>query len=236
MKRPLSKTSVAVIVPVLNEAAGIAAFLRRLRDHDTDEIILVDGGSHDDTVSTARGVLSSFSGAAVLQAARGRSAQMNAGAAHARSDVLLFLHADTVLPAGAADSIRRGIAGGALWGHFEVRLAASGGAYRIIEWAMNLRSRLSGIATGDQCIFVRRSTFEAAGGFADIPLMEDVELSRRLRRLGTPARISERVTTSARRWERDGVVRTVLLMWWLRARYFLGADPGDLATRYSDGR
>jgi rSAM/selenodomain-associated transferase 2 len=157
---------------------------------------------------------------------------MNAGAAIARAPLLLFLHADTRLPEGAMTQLVRAIAQGALWGRFDVKISGTASGLGLIGTMMNLRSRLSGIATGDQAIFVRRDVFKQVGGFPDLPLMEDISFSRQMKRLGRPACLSEKVITSGRRWEKHGVLRTILLMWSLRLRFFLGADPADLAREY----
>jgi rSAM/selenodomain-associated transferase 2 len=216
------------VIPVLDEAGGIAARLRALqplRDAGC-EVLVVDGGSRDETAALARPLAD-----AVLRAARGRGAQQNAGARAARGEHLLFLHADSTLPEGAADAVRAALAAHA-WGRFDVEIESGQRLVRLVGRLMNVRSRLTGIATGDQAIFVRREAFVAAGGFPEIPLMEDVALSRALLRAGRPACLRLRVTTSGRRWERHGAVRTILLMWWLRLRYWLGADPAALARRY----
>jgi len=157
---------------------------------------------------------------------------MNAGAAACPADVLLFLHADTVLPDDADVLVARALAGRRAWGRFDVRIDSPRRLLRVVAAMMNLRSRWSGIATGDQALFVRHELFERVGGFPELPLMEDVAISRRLKRHGRPACLRARVTTSARRWERHGVWRTILLMWRLRAAYFFGADPRALAIRY----
>jgi rSAM/selenodomain-associated transferase 2 len=157
---------------------------------------------------------------------------MNAGARLATGDVLLFLHADTVLPMDADRLVGEALGAGRAWGRFDVRLSGLGRALRVIEALINLRSCLSGIATGDQALFVRREAFERAGGFPDIALMEDVALSRRLKSYGRPACVHVPVVTSSRRWEEGGVVRTVLLMWWLRLAYWIGVDPARLARWY----
>lgn len=216
-------------MPALNEAAGIAATLHALAPWRGagDEVIVVDGGSHDGTAAQAR------AGAdRVLAGPRGRARQMNAGAALASGEWLLFLHADTRLPPGARDAIDAAAQRGARWGRFDVRIEGRSRWLPLIAALMNRRSRLTGIATGDQAIFVQRAWFQQLGGYADQPLMEDIELSRRLRALARPACLRERVVTSGRRWETRGVWRTVWLMWTLRWRYWHGAAPEDLARAY----
>jgi rSAM/selenodomain-associated transferase 2 len=219
----------SVIIPVLDEAAMVVTALQRLkplRDRGC-EVIAVDGGSRDETAALASPLADR-----VEHAPRGRASQMNAGAAIARGDALLFLHVDTVLPDTADALIDAALADGRHWGRFDVRIDGSHSMLSMVAWSMNLRSRLTGIATGDQAMFVRREAFRAAGGFPGIPLMEDVALSRLLRRIGRPACLRARVITSGRRWQRHGVFRTILLMWRLRMAYLLGADPADLALRY----
>jgi rSAM/selenodomain-associated transferase 2 len=219
----------SVIVPVLNEAAGIVAVLQplaALRQRGV-EVLVVDGGSQDDTVAWARPHAD-----AVLSAPRGRARQMNHGAAQARGAVLWFVHADTLIPPEADRRVRTAIDAGALWGRFDVRIVGQHPMLRVVAALMNLRSRLSGIATGDQALFVRRDAFERVGGFPDQPLMEDVELSKRLRALGAPACLRERVATSGRRWETRGVWRTIVLMWRLRWRYWRGESAQALAEAY----
>jgi rSAM/selenodomain-associated transferase 2 len=194
------------------------------------EVIVVDGGSRDRTAEFARSLADH-----VIRAPRSRAAQMNAGAAIARGEVLLFLHADTRLPGDADRLVADVLARYArVWGRFDVRIAGPG-PLAIVAAMMNLRSRITGIATGDQAIFVTRAAFEAAGGFPNIPLMEDIALSRRLRHVGRPLCLRARVTTSGRRWERHGIVRTTILMWRLRLAYFFGAEPAALARRYGYG-
>jgi rSAM/selenodomain-associated transferase 2 len=219
----------SVVVPVLNEAAAIEGTLRSLAPLRARgaEVIVADGGSSDTTVTCARALADR-----VLDAARGRARQMNAGAAVARGDVLLFLHADTLLPDGADGLIRQALHSGAAWGRFDVRIDGKAWMLPVIAAFMNARSRWTGIATGDQGLFVRRTVFERLGGFADQPLMEDIELSRRLRAVGRPACLSARVTTSGRRWETRGVWRTIFLMWRLRWRYWRGESPYALAKAY----
>jgi rSAM/selenodomain-associated transferase 2 len=170
----------------------------------------------------------------VMVATRGRATQMNAGAAAATGEVLLFLHADSWLPAGPADAIASALAAGAHWGRFDVTIAGRSSILRVVAWMMNARSRLTGIATGDQGIFVDRAAFVDAGGYPPIDLFEDIELSWVLkRRAGRPACLSQRIVTSGRRWERHGPWRTIVAMWRLRLAYALGADPARLARRYS---
>jgi rSAM/selenodomain-associated transferase 2 len=222
---------ISIVVPALDEAAGIAAALDSARDPAVGEILLVDGGSQDGTPEIARRL-----GASVLTAARGRALQMNAGAAAARGAILLFLHADTRLPAGFGRAVEEAIASGAVGGRFDAVLSGEHPFLPVIAGLMNARSRWSGIATGDQAIFVTRGAFEAAGRFPEIPLMEDVAFSARLRRLGRIAPLRLRVATSARRWEQDGVARTILLMWSLRLAFALGAKPERLARFYRAAR
>ena len=219
----------SIIVPVLNEAAGIATCLDalaplRARGH---EVLVVDGGSHDNTLALCRNRAD-----AVLQSPPGRARQMNAAAAQAQGDVLLFLHADTTLPPQADEVIAQALHGGAEWGRFDVRIAGRSPLLPLIAALMNRRSRWTGIATGDQAMFVRRELFHLVGGFPDQPLMEDIELSRRLRAVARPACMRQRVVTSGRRWDSQGAWRTVLLMWRLRWRYWRGASPEALARAY----
>jgi rSAM/selenodomain-associated transferase 2 len=191
------------------------------------EVIVVDGGSAD---ATRR--LAAPHADRVLEAPRGRARQMNAGAAVASGGALVFLHADTRLPAGADVLIFRALEERS-WGRFDVRIEGRSMLFPVIGFFMNARSRLTGIATGDQAIFVSRSAFT---GFPEIALMEDVAFSEAMKRRSAPACLRERATTSGRRWERGGVLRTVLLMWWLRLAYALGASPDELAQRYAEGR
>lgn len=227
------RPALCIIVPVLDEAAYLGQLLGHLDDvrRRGARLVVVDGGSTDDTLAVAR----IHADVAVL-APRGRAAQMNAGAAACPGDVLLFLHADTRLPAHADTLVQRATQGSSAWGRFDVRIDSARPLLRVVAGSMNRRSRWSGIATGDQAMFVRWELFCAAGGFPEIPLMEDIEMSRRLKRYGPPACLREQVTTSARRWERDGVWQTILLMWRLRAAYFLGADPARLARHYGAPR
>lgn len=223
------RPALCIVVPVLDEAASLRARLKALDAlrRRGARVVVVDGGSDDDTLAIAR----EHADLALL-APRGRASQMNAGAAACPADVLLFLHADTVLPDNADALVRRATLGPFAWGRFDVRIDSPRVALRMVSAMMNLRSRWTGIATGDQALFVRHDLFRQIGGFPDLPLMEDIAMSRALKRHGPPACLKDRVTTSARRWERHGVWRTIVLMWRLRAAYFLGADPRQLAIRY----
>jgi rSAM/selenodomain-associated transferase 2 len=221
--------NLSIIIPVLDEAAEIEAALRLLapyRAHGAD-VIVVDGGSSDNTTGLARPLADQ-----VLKSQRGRAAQMNAGAAAARGDVLLFLHADTRLPDGADRLILDGLSQShRAWGRFDVRFD-DGGALRLIALMMNVRSRLTGICTGDQAMFVTRAAFDNIGGFPPIPLMEDVTAATLLKRVSRPLCLHARVTTSGRRWRQHGIWRTILLMWRLRLAYYFGSDPDRLAKQY----
>ncbi len=224
---------ISIVVPVLDEAAGIGATLGALQAFRAAgaEVIVVDGGSRDATRSIASPLADR-----VIDAPRGRANQMNAGAAAARGDVLLFLHADTALPAQALAAIASALDERHAWGRFDVSISGGGAMLAIVAAMMNARSRLSGIATGDQAIFVRREAFERAGRFLSIPLMEDVALSKALKVLSPPACLRERVVTSGRRWKKHGTLRTIALMWLLRLAYAMGVDPVVLARRYNTER
>jgi rSAM/selenodomain-associated transferase 2 len=223
----------SIILPVLDEGEAIAAALESLADLRGlgVEVIVVDGGSRDATVQRAR-----LRADRVLFGSRGRAVQMNEGAQKAAGDVLLFLHADTRLPPEAEHLILNGLErSGLAWGRFDVKIEGRHPLLAVVGWMMNLRSRLSGIATGDQAMFVKREVFAEIGGFPPIPLMEDVALSKRLKGVSRPLCLRERVITSGRRWEQNGVLRTIVLMWRLRAAYYFGADPAVLANRYGYG-
>lgn len=220
----------SIIVPVLNEAAALPDLLSRLQPFLARgcELILVDGGSTDDSRQIARAA-----GVMVVESVRGRARQLNEGAACARGEVLLFLHADTCLPDHADAEILAALAAkDHIWGRFDVQIEGRSRMLPLVASMMNWRSRWSGIATGDQAMFVIRAKFEAMGGFPQQPLMEDVELSRRLRRLSPPACLRSRVRTSGRRWDRDGPWTTILLMWRLRFAYWLGVPAERLARHY----
>jgi len=220
----------SIIIPVLNESRALAGQLPALQllRAAGHELILVDGGSTDGSCQRSLNQVDHL-----LHTEAGRALQMNAGAAVASGEVLLFLHVDTGLPPGAAATVLDGLnRSGRCWGRFDVRLSGVHPAFRLIEFMMNLRSRLSGIATGDQALFVRRDAFESVGGFAPVALMEDVMISSALKTLGRPLCLRETVRSSSRRWERHGIVRTVWLMWRLRLAFFLGANPSDLHRRY----
>lgn len=223
--------SLSIIMPCLNEAQCITLALDALAPMRESgvEVIVVDGGSTDGTAALAKPRAD-----IVITSPRGRAAQMNAGAERARGEVLLFLHADSRLPEHAETLVLDGLArSGAAWGRFDVTIDARHPLLRIVACLMNLRSRWTGIATGDHGIFVTRGLFERAGGYPEIRLMEDVALTGKLNRHGAPLCLSERITTSGRRWEKHGVLRTILLMWRLRLAYWMGADPEKLALRYA---
>lgn len=222
--------SISIIIPILNEAACIVTCLQALQSLRAQncELIVADGGSRDDSVTLAEPLADR-----VIVSTPGRAAQMNAGAQHARGAILWFLHADSLPPPNAADLIRTALAQPQhSWGRFDVRLSGSQPLLRWVETLMNTRSRLTGIATGDQGIFIDRRLFEQIGGYPPIALMEDIALSRMLKRYGRPACLQQRLLTSSRRWEQGGVLRTILLMWRLRLAYFFGADPDALARIY----
>ena len=220
----------SVIVPALDEAAAIAGCLASLAPLRAagHEVIVVDGGSADDTAARARAHADRL-----LRAPRGRATQMNAGAASAQGDALIFLHADTRLPPDAAAAVAAALAGGAQWGRFDVAIDGRSRLLPVVAAAMNARSRLSGIATGDQAMFMRRDAFARAGGFPAQPLMEDIALSAALKRVaGPPACVRTRAVTSGRRWDTHGALRTIVAMWRLRYAYWRGVSPHALAARY----
>ena len=224
----------SIIIPVFNEAEGLPGLLGHLASicGRNTEVIVVDGGSEDGFWQAA-----SRAGAQVIHSERGRARQMNAGAAVAKGDVFLFLHADTALPSSAEQTIETAIQRGGgvqenVWGRFDVCISGHPFMLRVIASLMNWRSRLSGIATGDQAMFMTRHAFKAVGGFPDQPLMEDIELSKRLLALYKPVCLADRVVTSGRRWETHGVWKTIWLMWRLRWLYWRGVPADELAKAY----
>ena len=232
-------TRVTIVIPILNEAARLptlAAELRRLQPAP-QQVLLVDGGSHDGSIELAR-----MLGLVVIGSGRGRAIQMNAGAVYLNNnpqpqpDWLLFLHADTRLPPNAIAQLHT-LPPAAQWGRFDVNLDAPQPIYRVIERLINLRSRLSRIATGDQAIFIRPALFERLGGYREQPLMEDVELCKQLKSLKIkPICLRSTALTSARRWQQYGVWRTIGLMWQLRFLYWCGVSPAQLAVKYQSGQ
>ena len=220
----MARSGISVVIPVLNDAAQLRCLIDDLRDAEV-EIVVVDGGSDDDSVSVAKDA------GRVVSAPRGRGIQMATGAGAASGEWLWFVHADTRLSqrvvAALVDRLDK-----PLWGFFSVRLDGESWPYRMIERTMSWRAAASGIATGDQGIFAHRELLDAVGGVPRQPLLEDVELCRRLRRLAKPIVLREPLLTSSRRWKRDGIARTILVMWWLRFRYFAGTDPTSLAKEY----
>lgn len=219
---------IAVVVPVLNEAQQFPGLLARLAELPVQQVILVDGGSTDGSVEVI--TKSPFT---LVQSERGRARQMNAGARVAGAEILLFLHADTQLPAQACELIQQGLSrGGHGWGRFDARIDGDHWLLPIIARMMSLRSRVTGICTGDQAIFIHRALFERVGGFADIPLMEDVEFTKRLKKIKRPVCLSAKVVTSGRRWLKKGPFKTMVLMWYLRFLYAVGVSPARLAKLY----
>lgn len=221
----------SIIIPTLNEQKTIQSCLSALQPLRNDcEIIIVDAGSNDQSITTA--ALADK----IITAEKGRTRQMNTGANHATGDVLIFLHADTYLPEHALQLIEQCISSDRVWGRFDIQLSGEHFMFKVIARMMNWRSRLTGIATGDQVLFVTREAFAAAGHYPEIALMEDIALSKALKKISPPICINAKVTSSGRRWERYGIYRTILLMWNLRLRYFFGADPQTLAALYSRGQ
>ena len=222
--------ALSFVIPVLNEADGIAPLLRDLRArYPAAELVVVDGGSDDQTLAAARPHCDR-----VLHSAPGRAVQMNAGAQVAVGDYVFFLHADSS-PRVPAERLSLYLTGEPVWGFCPVRLSGDLPAFRVIEWFISRRSRLTRVATGDQMLFVRRELFLALGGYDTIPLMEDVALCKRLRHIADPLVLAEPVHTSSRRWERRGVARTVVQMWCLRLAYFVGVSPSRLRRYYYGG-
>ncbi len=220
---------ISIIIPTLNEGGDITPTLERLAPCRADghEVIVVDGGSCDKTVVLAKPLADQ-----VISSERGRAYQMNRGAAHASGDILLFLHADTQLPENGLVFIQSAISDQQVWGRFDIRLSGQNPLFRVIEKMINWRSSFTGISTGDQAIFVSREQFERIGGFPEQPLMEDIELSKQLKKTAAPYRIRIPLTTSSRRWEQRGIFTTIILMWRLRFLYWLGVDASKLAKMY----
>jgi rSAM/selenodomain-associated transferase 2 len=222
------KPQISIIMPVINEAAQLADKLQALQAlRSRCELLLVDGGSSDASPAIAAPLVDQ-----VLQSPRGRARQMNLGAEHAQAEVLLFLHADTRLPERAVELIMSAVEQGAVWGRFDVQFDSPQALFKLIACLMSARSRLTGITTGDQAMFITRRAFQAVGGFPEIALMEDIAISAALKKLGKPCCLKAKVITSARRWQHHGILTTILLMWCLRLRYFFGAHPDELAARY----
>jgi rSAM/selenodomain-associated transferase 2 len=215
---------ISIIIPVLNDSHALAALLPSLANSSA-EIIVVDGGS----TKLPQELVEQY-GARLVTSAAGRATQMNVGAKQATGDVLLFLHADSQLPDSFESAIQSGMEAGREWGRFDVQLSGQHPMLRVVEWMMNQRSRLTGVCTGDQGIFLTKNAFENVGGYPEIPLMEDIELSVRLK--AAPYCIRQKLVTSSRRWEEKGVYQTIWLMWSLRLRYFFGASPESLVQRY----
>jgi rSAM/selenodomain-associated transferase 2 len=218
---------ISIVIPVLDDAAALTQILEQLTGQNDVEVIVVDGGSEDDSRRVAGGA------DRLIESASGRARQLSVGIAAARGDLIWMVHADSRVSSKLLNQMRR-TAGdvSARWGRVDIRLDGDAPAFRIIEWSMNWRSRLTGICTGDQGIFVRPGLLESIGGVPQQALMEDIELSKRLRRLAALRRVSGPIVTAARRWERDGILRTVLRMWRLRLGYFFGENPERLAVRY----
>jgi len=228
----LTELSLAIVVPVFNEEAVLPELITNLQQIDADELIVVDGGSTDHTCRLLAG-----SPIRWISSSPGRAAQMNAGSQECKSDILLFIHSDTIIDSSHLLAVKQAMQDElVVGGRFDVRLSGDGLPFRVIAYFINLRSRLSGISTGDQCQFVRRSVFEHMGGFPEQALMEDIEFSKRLKRYGKLACLRQKVVTSSRRWERYGVMRTVWLMWKLRFLYWLGVSPDKLAQKYRQER
>ena len=219
---------VSIIIPVFNEEDSIKELLHQLQAYRQQghEIIVVDGGSVDNTISISEPLADK-----VIKSTSGRALQMNNGVAQAKNDILWFVHADTVLPENAIEVIQKALIKNN-WGRFNVNLSGSNVLFRLIEHMMNIRSCITGIATGDQAIFVKRKIFELVNGYSNLPIMEDVDLSKKLKKLSKPACIKERLTTSSRRWEKNGILSIVFLMWKLRLLYWLGVSADKLTEQY----
>jgi len=222
-------TQYTIIIPTLNEEAEIQACLTQLQGLRAQgfEVIVADGGSVDKTPQLVEGLCDQF-----ISARRGRAGQMNVAALQARGEIIFFLHVDTRLPDKFSELVHSIKVDAFYWGRFDVKLSGQHWSFRVIESMMNLRSRLTGIATGDQVIFLSKKLYREVGGFPEIELMEDIAMSRRLRKISLPLCLRQKVLTSSRRWERDGIISTIIKMWWLRFSYFIGIDPATLARQY----
>jgi rSAM/selenodomain-associated transferase 2 len=222
----------SIIIPTMNEAQTITNCLTPLQSlRKAGELIVVDGGSEDNTMALAKPLADKL-----IPSATGRAIQMNNGAAHANGEVLIFLHADTSLPDAGVELISQAITDKRQWGRFDIKLKGSHLMLTVVAWFMNCRSRLTGVATGDQAIFITKSLFESVGRYPAIPLMEDVALCKILKKMSPPLCLKAKVTSSGRRWEKFGVIKTILLMWNLRLRYYFGTDPRLLAVLYNKGQ
>ena len=231
-KLSMNKPHLSIILPVLNEAAVIENLLAQL-DYPGVEVIVVDGGSEDATVSVVETFVESIDYCQLIETVSDRSLQMNVGARVATGEILLFLHADTRIPVNFIDLLlAQFVPSKRVWGRFDVRLSGSHPMFRLIEIMMNNRSWLTGICTGDQAIFIEKSVFERIGGYSYLRLMEDIDISKRLLKISRPFRITEPLVTSSRRWEQQGILKTIFLMWQLRLMYFVGVSPQILADKY----
>ena len=233
-RTPMTTELLTVIVPVLNEARRLRVLTSNLNALSCD-VVVVDGGSSDGTYTELKTSVGPH--ARVMSAPRGRARQMNAGAYQANTPFLLFLHADTTLPDDGIPLVITALQENrSPWGRFDVTFDDETLMLRLVAWFMNQRSALTGICTGDQAIFTTADAFSKIGGFDDIPLMEDIEFSKKLESLGKPIRLRTPVITAARRWQTNGPIRTIMTMWWLRLCYWFGASPDALAKRYKDAR
>lgn len=222
-------TSCTIVIPTLNEELEVQSCLlplQRFREQDV-EVIVVDGGSFDKTPELVDGYCDQY-----ISMERGRAIQMNAGTLRAKGEIIFFLHVDTRLPDNFLELISSMSVNGFYWGRFDVKLSGQHWLFRVIETMMNLRSRLTGIVTGDQVIFLSKNLYREVGGFPEIELMEDIEMSRKLKNITSPLCLREKVMTSSRRWEKNGIISTMVRMWWLRFSYFIGVDPVKLVKDY----
>jgi len=219
---------ISIIIPVLNEEQSVKSLLQQLQAYRQQghEVIVVDGGSDDGTVFVSKPLADK-----VITSGSGRAKQMNKGVEESVNEVLWFLHADTSIPKNAIETIQELLSKND-WGRFNIKLSGSHFLFRIIENMINIRSCLSGIATGDQGIFVKKKTFKSINGYSEITLMEDVALSKKLKTISAPICVKEVLTTSSRRWEKNGIIKTILLMWYLRFLYWIGVSPSSLAKLY----